>query len=195
MEEKIMNEKESLEFISQMISNTQQRFQKHNALPFLVFGYATVLVSVVVWCLLSTTHLPQWNLLWLSIPVIGYGAMRLLSSKSKRRRVTFVDKAIMYVWMVIGICMILMSLLTFFISIPILFEVVLLMGIAVTLTGLLAKLKIITVAGILSVLSSGLILFTVVEGVNIVLLFGAIFFVLMVIPGHILYSQKEEKYV
>ena len=44
------------------------------------------------------------------------------------------------------------------------------MGIAVTLTGLLAKLKIITVAGILSVLSSGLILFTVVEGVNIVLL-------------------------
>ena len=193
MEERKLNEKESLELISQMISNTQQRFEKENASPFLTFGYATVLLSIVVWYLLKATDNPVWNLLWLSIPLLGYLGLKFIFPQRKKLMKTFVDKAIEYVWTVVGGCMLTFGILAMFIRIPIMFDIVLLMGIGVTLTGLLSKLKIIVIVGVLGILSSILFVYNVVEGVNIVLLFGAIFFVLMVIPGHILYARKGGK--
>ncbi len=190
MEEKVMNEKESLALISQMIRNTQQRFERVNAAPFLAFGYATVVMSIVVWYLLKVTNNYIWNVLWMLIPVLGFGILKLFFPKRKKMHKTFVDKGIDYVWNVIGVTMFFMGILTFFVNINILSTIVLLMGLAMTLTGLMAKLRIITVAGILGVLSSALFLFQVVKGIDVVLLFGAVFFVLMVLPGHILYAGK-----
>lgn len=193
MEERRMNEKESLELISQMIRNTQQRFERVNAAPFLAFGYATVLIALVVWYLIGITDNYQWNFLWMLIPVVGGVGLKLFFPKQKKLVKTFVDKAITYVWNVIGAVMFFVGILTIFVNIPIMFNIILLMGIAMTLTGLLSKLKIILYAGVLGMLSSGLFMFNVVQGVNVILLCAAVFFVLMVIPGHVLYAQKGGK--
>lgn len=191
MEERKINEKESLELIAQMIRNTQQRFQKGNAAPFLVFGYLTVTLSLVIWYMLKITHNPYWNMLWLTIPVLGTFGLKLFFPNRKKIARTVVDKAVDDVWLVIGLCMILAGLTTFYTFFPIFFEEVLLMGIAVTLTGLIAKLKILTFSGILTMLSSVLFTLGIVKGIDQILLFGAIFFLFMVLPGHILYAKKE----
>jgi len=191
MEERQINEKESLELISQMIRNTQQRFQKGNAAPFLVFGYLTVILSLVIWYMLEITHNAYWNMLWLFIPVLGTFGLKLIFPNRKKNVRTVVDKAVDYVWLVIGFCMLLAGLTTFYVYFPIFFEEVLLMGIAVTLTGLITKLKILTFPGILTMLSAVLFTLGIVQGIDQILLFGAIFFVFMVLPGHILYAKKD----
>lgn len=190
MEERKLNEKESLELISRMIRNTQQRFERVNAAPFLAFGYATVIASIMVWYLLKATQNPMWNLLWLLIPVIGLALLKFLFPKQEKMVKTYVDKAIDYVWRVIGFTMLFVGLLTFVVNINVMPSIVLLMGIAMTLTGLLSKLPIIKYSGILGILSSALFWFDIVNGLNVIVLFAAIFFVFMVIPGHILYAQK-----
>ena len=190
MEEKQLNEKESLELIANMIRNTQKRFQKENASPFLVFGYVTVLLSVIIWYLLKLTGNPHWNILWLSIPALGLLGLKILFPKRRKQVKTFIDKAVDYTWLVIGTCMVLIGILSAFVGFPVLFEIILLIGIAVLLTGLIAKIKLVASAGVLHILSSGLFLFGVVKGIDQILIFGAIFFLFMVVPGHILYLKK-----
>ncbi|VBB47196.1 conserved membrane hypothetical protein [uncultured Paludibacter sp.] len=195
MEDRQLNEKESLELISQMIRNTQQRFQKQNAAPFLVFGYVTVMLSVIIWYLIRITDNYNWNLLWFSIPVFGFLGLKLFFPARRKMVKTFIDTTIHYVWLVCGITMILLSILAFFKNLPVLFLILVIISIATTITGLISKMKFIIFAGILNILSSGLILFGVVKGINQILLFGAIFFVVMVLPGHILYSRKNNNHV
>ena len=55
MEDKKLNEKESLELITQMIQNTRQNLDTGSGNMFLVWGY----VSVLVTCLLYTSPSPR----------------------------------------------------------------------------------------------------------------------------------------
>lgn len=191
MEERNLNEKESLELISQMIRNTQQRFQRDHVAPLLVNGYVTVALSAIIWFLIKQTQNGIWNLLWLTIPVFGFLGLRIFFKNRTKNVRTYIDQSLDYIWWVLGSIMVSSGLLTFFLHLfPILFLIILLIGIGITLTGLITKLKILTYAGILNILSSVLFLFPIVKGIDQILLFGAVFFFFMVIPGHILYSKK-----
>lgn len=191
MEERNLNEKESLELISQMIRNTQQRFQRDHVAPLLVNGYVTVVLSVIIWVLLKETQNGIWNLLWLTIPIFGFSGLKIFFKNRTKNVRTYIDQSLDYIWWVLGAIMVSSGLLTFFLHVfPILFLIILLIGVGITLTGLITKLKILTYAGILNILSSVLFLFPVVKGIDQVLMFGAVFFFFMVIPGHILYSKK-----
>lgn len=55
MEERKLNEKESLELIAQMIQNTKNRLETNCGMPFLFWGYTTIFVSLLVWFLVVTT--------------------------------------------------------------------------------------------------------------------------------------------
>ena len=46
MEERKLNEKESLELIAQMIQNTKNRMETNCGMPFLLWGYTTVFTSL-----------------------------------------------------------------------------------------------------------------------------------------------------
>lgn len=191
MEERKLNEKESLELISQMIRNTQQRFQRDHVAPLLVNGYVTTILAVIIWLLIKETQNGFWNLLWLTIPVFGFSGLKIFFKNRTKNVRTYIDQSLDYIWWVLGSIMVSAGLLTFFLHVfPILFLIILLIGIGITLTGLITKLKILTYAGILNILSSVLFLFPLVKGIDQILLFGAIFFVFMVVPGHILYSKK-----
>ena len=56
MEERKLNEKESLELIAQMIQNTKNRMETNCGMPFLLWGYTTVFTSLLVWLLVTHTH-------------------------------------------------------------------------------------------------------------------------------------------
>ena len=163
MEERKLNEKESLELIAQMIQNTKNRLETNCGMPFLFWGYTTLFVSLLIWFLVVTT------------------------------RNYYLDKVINYIWLVFGITGFLISMLAmFFWQLPILFIILLLMGMGTTLTGLVVGYKTVTICGTLGALSSIGCLFY--PGPNQILIFAPVFIFMMVIPGHVLnHAARKQK--
>ncbi|MBP9552975.1 MAG: hypothetical protein ACK5KV_03895 [Bacteroides graminisolvens] len=193
MEDKVLTEKESLDLISQMIRNTRSRLEDNSGIPFLIWGYTTVIVAVVVWSLVTTSGNYLWHWLWFAIPVFG-GTLWLLHNKkqlnNRSRVITFVDRAISHVWMVFGIASFMISIISFLTYIPILFIVLLTMGMATAITGLIIRFKPIIFSGFIGILFSPLCV--IVRDTSSILIFAAIFVLMMVIPGHMLnYTAKR----
>ena len=185
MEDKQLNEKESLELIAQMIRNTQHKLEKGNGIPFMVWGYTTIAVSVLVWYLFSTTGNPHWNYLWFLIPIIGYPIMMWFIKKQEKGISTYIDRIIKYVWIGCGIAGLAASVASiFFWSLPVLFIVILMMGTGTAITGMIIKFKPIIFSGFSGIFLSLLCL--IIKGYEVILVFALIFLVMMVIPGHIL---------
>lgn len=193
MEDKVLTEKESLDLISQMIRNTRSRLEDNSGIPFLIWGYTTVIVAVIVWSLVTTSGNYLWHWLWFAIPVFG-GTLWLLNYKkqlnNRSRVITFVDRAISHVWMVFGIASFMISIISFLTYIPILFIVLLTMGMATAITGLIIRFKPIIFSGFIGILFSPLCV--IVRDTSSILIFAAIFVLMMVIPGHMLnYTAKR----
>lgn len=186
MEDRKLTEKESLELISQMIRQTRENIEKRVAYPFLIWGYLTVIVSVIVWYVLSETGNYQWNWLWLALPLIGWPLNFLIGKKSEKVIVTYMDRIIGNIWVVIGIAVLLVGLVSWLLN-DVLFIIALLLSIGTTLTGWAMKYKPIGWAGVISVLLSFALIF--VPGVNQLLVFAVLFVVMMIIPGHIFYNH------
>ena len=187
MEDKILNEKESLELISQMIRNTQQKLKEGNGKPFLIFGYTTVAISLVVYFFLKTTHNEYYNLLWLGIPVVGFLLLHFVKRKEAKHSKTYIDRIISNIWIVIGFVVFFVSFSTFFVRIPILSLLILLLGIGTTLTGLTIKFRPVIICGFFGMVSC--ILPFLIYGYEQVLIYSLCIFIMMVIPGHILHYK------
>ncbi|MCF8360230.1 MAG: hypothetical protein K9H26_15860 [Prolixibacteraceae bacterium] len=195
MEEKTMSEKESLELISSMIKKTQQNLENSNGRPFLIWGYTTVFVSLLVYFVVSKTNNYHYHLLWFLIPLIGITLMMLTRKKRDKKQhvVTFLAQAILKVWTVVGIAAMLVAVGSFFANIPILGIMLLLMGMGTMITGLLIRFNLIVISGIIGMLFSALPF--VVQQMEQILIFGAIFLLIMVIPGHVLNYKSRKSHV
>ena len=188
MEDKQLNAAESIALISRMIDNTRNRMVRNSGRPFLVWGYVTVFTTLLVMGAVYYFQDPKWNILWMVLPVLGALLMWLTRDKHTEGKVsTFVDRVINNVWMVTGLTAWFVSMLTLFsqIRLPILFIILLLMGLATALTGLVTRFRLCVVSGMVSaLLLAPVCLF--IGGIDQCLIFAAVFAVMMVIPGHIL---------
>lgn len=191
MEERILNEKESLTLITQMIQNTKSRMEKDCGKPFLFWGYTTVFVSLLVWYMVTTTQNYYWQFLWFLLPAIA-GTGTYLSTREKHPTVkTYLDKVINYIWIVFGIAGFSVSCLSiFFWQLPILFIVLLLMGMGTALTGLVLNYKLVTICGTLGAIASISCIWT--PGFNQILVFAPVFIFMMIIPGHALNHKAKQ---
>lgn len=98
---------------------------------------------------------------------------------------TYVDRIIGYVWTVFGLSAFLLSCVAVFgWDIPILFTILLLMGMGTALTGLIVGMKVVTVGGVLGALLSLGCFF--IPGISQMLFFALAFVFMMVIPGHMM---------
>jgi hypothetical protein len=171
-----------------MIQNTQQKLAKGKGIPFLVWGYTTIVVSLLVWYFLSTTGDYRIHYLWFLIPVIAGPTMFFLIRKNDTGVKTYIDRVIGYIWMVIGTAGFMMSITAmFFWDLPILFIIILLMSSGTAITGLVIRFTPIAVSGFAGIVLSFACLLT--KGMDQILVFAAVFLVMMVIPGHILYAK------
>ena len=102
MEERKLNEKESLELIAQMIQNSKKNLQVGRGNQFILWGWLGAITSLVVMGMLMWTKDPMWNWLWFAIPAIGWPVMMWQMKKEKKPVVTFTDKVLKAVWMSIG---------------------------------------------------------------------------------------------
>ena len=102
MEERKLNEKESLELIAQMIQNSKKNLQVGRGNQFILWGWLGAITSLVVMGMLMLTNSPMWNWLWFAIPVIGWPVMMWQMKKETKPVVTFTDKVLKSVWISIG---------------------------------------------------------------------------------------------
>lgn len=187
MEEKNFDPAQSMELIARMISNTRSRMERNAGLPFIIMGYLTAAVSLAVWYAFSLTHDYNWNYLWFIISIAGfcYGGIHWYRHDRTKEVTTYIDRIMGYIWRMFALVGFTLSMLSIFLPFPILFVIVLMMGLATALTGLVIRFMPCTVAGIFSALVLAP-LCLLVKGMDQCLIFAAIFIVMMVIPGHIL---------
>lgn len=191
MEERQLNEKESLELIARMIQNTQQKLEKGKGMTFLVWGYTTIMVSLLVWYFLTTTGDYRMHYLWFLIPIVAGPAMFFLIRKYEKGVKTYIDRVVGYVWLVMGLAGFMISVTAiFFWNLPILFIIILLMGSGTAITGLVIRFTPLAVAGFVGIALSLACLF--MKGTEQILVFAAVFLVMMVIPGHILNAKGRK---
>ena len=154
MEDRKMEAAESLELIGRMIENTRSRIARNSGRPLLAWGYATVLTTLVVWGAVAYFQDPRWNYLWLLLPVLGWLLMGLTRGKPTEGEArTFVDRVIGNVWFVMGSTALFVSLLTLFtpMRLPILFIILLIMGMGTAVTGLIIRFTPTIVGGIAAI--------------------------------------------
>lgn len=103
MDEKRINEKESIEIISRMINDTRDRLKVGDGNALLYWGTLTVVVTAIVWTAVSLTHNAAWNWLW---ALMGAGWMinrRAGKEQAARGYVSYTDKVCTTVWAAVGI--------------------------------------------------------------------------------------------
>ena len=185
VEKEDLNERESLELITRMIQNTKCRMAENAGMPFLLWGYMTVAVSLLVWFMLKQTGNADCNYLWFLLPLVAFHGTLWSGRKLKKMVRTYVDRIIGYVWTVFGLSAFLLSCVAVFgWDIPILFTILLLMGMGTALTGLIVGMKVVTVGGVLGALLSLGCFF--IPGISQMLFFALAFVFMMVIPGHMM---------
>ena len=187
MEDKQLNAAESIALISRMIDNTRNRMLRNSGRPFLVWGYVTVFTTLLVMGAVYYFQNPKWNILWMLLPVLGALLMWLTRDKHTEGKVsTFVDRVINNVWLVMGLTAWFVSMLALFtpMRLPILFIILLIMGMGTTVTGLIIRFTPTAVGGVAAIILAP---FTLIAGdMWQPLLFIAGFVVMMIVPGHIL---------
>lgn len=107
MEDKKMNEKESLELIAQMIRNTRRNLDTGSGNMFLLWGYASALITLVIWGGLYFTRNPVWMWGFWGIPAVGYPLVSFLQHKRQKGIQSYADKVLGDAWKYLGaVCMV-----------------------------------------------------------------------------------------
>lgn len=191
MEEKGLTGKESLELITRMIQETQNNVARYAAYPLLIWGYLTVVISIVVWAVIFRYQYLAIHYLWWLLPLVAFPLTIYFSRKGgKRGVVTYMDRITSQIWCLYGGVGFLLSIFAFIRPVDIYFLIPLLMGMGVALSGCVIKYRPMVVAGCVGIALSFLLLF--IRDVDRLLIFAAIFVVMMIIPGHLL-NRKMKK--
>lgn len=194
MEDRNLTEKESLELITRMIKETQENTARYAAYPLLIWGYMTLAISLVIWGVLSFVgDYYRIHFLWFLLPVVAFPLTLFYSRKdrSKRGIRNYMERITGQMWMVFGFVGFFLSAVSFVELVDIYFLIPLLMGMGVTLSGCVSRFKPMVYLGMIGIVLSFLTLW--IHGVDRLLVFAAIFVVMMVIPGHLLNHQMKKQ--
>ncbi len=212
MREQQIDEHRSLEIISKMIADTSAHIDSESGKYFLLWGYTTVIVSLFEY-VAQLLHLPMHLCLWAwwLIPIVGgIGTIILNRRAGVSRPKSYVDRSISAVWMVFGLSFGMAFIAALVYGANILFLTAMLMGMGTVITGKICQHRVLTVAGMAGMALSLLIptghlllreYATVLRESGIahveaifyieMVIFAAVFLVMMVIPGHILYNRAK----
>ncbi|MBE6199416.1 MAG: hypothetical protein E7138_03850 [Rikenellaceae bacterium] len=200
MENNNLTEAQSLELITSMINDTRNRLARNSGTPFLIWGYTTVAIALLncVTTYLQLSH--YWNFSWFAIPFIGWIGMMLFYKKDKGAR-NIIDRVISIIWCVLSVAYLWIFIGSTVYRAPILYYTILLMGVGTLITGLVLRHRTTQCCGIGAMICSLAYPFSIYlihksDIATITMLqswawieiayFAAIFFVMMVVPGHIL---------
>ena len=187
MEDRNLTEKESLELISRMIKETRQNMACYAGYPFLIWGYLTTVIAVVVWFFM--VYYPQVEIayLWCALPVLGLPLTFYFNRKYNRKGfTTYMDRINGNIWIVFGCVAFVLSGFAMFMPfwIDIYFIIPLMIGMGQTITGCVIRYSPLIWLGAIGTTLSFVQLF--IDGENRLLVFALIFILMSIIPGHLL---------
>lgn len=206
MEERKMNEAESLELITSMINDSRARMGRDFGTPFLIWGYTTVLVSIIQALIVAfVDDFMPYLWLWGAIPLIGWPLMLCLN-RHERGAVNYIDRCVGAVWTGIGIASVFIPFYCGF-GISVFSTVVVLMGVGTYVTAVVIKDKVVKRIGVVAIISPvafAIAKFAYVRSHTVqdvayygglylteCIIFAVIIFMLLVVPGHILNRKKN----
>ena len=206
MEERKMNEAESLELITSMINDSRARMRRDFGTPFLIWGYTTVVVSIIQALIVACVDdFMPYLWLWCAIPLIGWPLMLWLN-RQESGAVNYIDRCVGAVWTGIGIASVFIPFYCGF-GISVFSTVVVLMGVGTYVTAVVIKDKVVKRIGVVAIISP--VTFAIAKFVYVrfftlqdvayygglylteCIIFAVIIFMLLVVPGHILNRKKN----
>lgn len=205
MDDKKLNERESLELITEMIERTKQRYVGDGNI-MLVWGYTSVAVAVLIWVLLAVTGNPAWNWLWFLIWIIGLGGSKLISRNEREKYgvKSYSDKMTSNLWSVVGWTAIVSSLLCFafmfFLGVnswlTMMVFALVIVPFAEIAQGIVVNEKTLIAGGAVGLLAGLITICCITGGVGLkaswfMPMFIVVFIAMMIIPGHILNRKNS----
>ena len=123
---------------------------RNSAKYFLLWGALLTAVSLIVYLLWNLTGKPQWNFLWFAMPVIGYPLAALMGKYDVAVPQNEVSKMLTGVWRVFGVFAITLSVVAIcLVPMNVSLIIVIILGLAECMSGVLLKNWPIIVCGFL----------------------------------------------
>lgn len=208
MEEKKINQAESLAIITEMIARSNVRHNIGDGRIMLLWGYVTIGVSLLVWSLLHIFQAPAVNWLWFLIWVIGGIATPIMAQKQRTEcgTKTYIDTISNGVWSIVGYIAIAMTFICLFF---LLFEnkscwsamfvfALLGVGFAETVQGVVIKENSMVFGGCVEIFMGLITVCCIAAHVTLYVdwfipMFAMAFLFMMVIPGHIINTKARKE--
>ena len=137
---KEMTAQESLRIISETMNNNRRDILRNSAKYFLLWGALLTAMSLVIYLLWHSTGKPVWNMLWFVMPVIGYLLAGIMHKRDSAVPDNLVGKPTGQIWALFGALSVTISAIAvFLVPMPITLLIVVLMGSAEGVSGILLK--------------------------------------------------------
>ena len=137
---KEMTAQESLRIISETMNNNRRDILRNSAKYFLLWGALLTAMSLVIYLLWHSTGKPVWNMLWFVMPVIGYFLAGIMHKRDSAVPDNLVGKPTGQIWALFGALSVTISAIAvFLVPMPITLLIVVLMGSAEGVSGILLK--------------------------------------------------------
>ena len=147
---KEMTAQQSLQLITESFNRSRKDILRNSANYFLLWGTILTVISLVIYLLWHFTGKPQWNFLWFAMPVIGYPLAGLIGKGSVPVPQNEVSKMLGGVWSVFGaFSLTLSAIAVFLVPMHVTLIIVIILGLAESMTGVLLKNWPIIIAGFL----------------------------------------------
>ena len=147
---KEMTVQESLSIITETFNKNRKDILRNSAKFFFLWGALLTILSLVIYLLWHFTGKPQWNLLWFAMPVIGYPLAALMGRYQVAQPQNEVSKMLGGVWGVFGSFAIALSAIAIFlVPMNVSLIIVIILGLAECMSGVLLKNWPIIVCGFL----------------------------------------------
>lgn len=176
-----MRPEDSLDIIGQMMSDTRRSVLLHSYMPLLVWGWATVVVSLIVFITIKLTDNPSAYLCWYLIPVLGLPFIKWLQPREPQLK-TGISIALQSIWTMLIALIVCFSITSYLIAYNVLFIILLLLSIGSFVTGALIKYPFLKYSSYAGYALSASMWF--VFGPSQALLFAVAICIMMIIPGY-----------
>ena len=147
---KEMTAQESLQLISESLNKSRNDILRNSAKYFVLWGILLTATSLAIYLLWHFTGKPQWNFLWFAMPVIGYPLAALVGKSNAPIPQNEVSKMLGGVWSVFGtFSLALSAIAVFVVPMHVTLIIVIILGLAECISGVLLKNWPIIIAGFL----------------------------------------------
>ena len=187
---KELTAQESLRLISESFNKSRKDILRNSAKYFILWGTLLTVTSLAIYLLWHFTGKPQWNFLWFAMPVIGYPFAALIGKNSIAIPQNEVSKMLGGIWSVFGVFSITLSAIAvFLVPMHITLVIVIILGLAECISGVLLKNWPIIIAGFL--LGIGGAVFALLVKSEAQLLIFTLGGVLLLVTGFIMKFQYK----